>query len=199
MDATVCIGTYGDEKWIETAQRAIASVEALDLPYQHVHDLTLARSRNIALGRCRTEFVIFLDADDELSPDYIEAMETGTADLRCPAVSWRDRGSRMCAPFVPQVYKHKHACTGDCLPEGNFIVIGALVKTRIAKDVGGFKEFEWSEDWDLWVRCWQAGATIETIPQAIYIAHFDPNSRNRQGTQAWRDKVHMEIHAANFP
>ncbi len=197
MGVTVCIGTYGDESWIATAQRAIRSAET-QAPVIHRHSDTLANARNEALGEVETEWVVHLDADDELEPGYIEALNQGTADLRAPAVRYI-RGGGASMPRVPRVAGHRHACTAECLSEGNFICVGALAPTALLREVGGWREYPWSEDWDAWLRCWRAGATVESIPSAVYRAHVRRDSRNRAPDPAFKNKVHWDIHRANFP
>lgn len=196
MDVTVVVGTYGEEHWAELArERAVPSVTCEAI---HVHAETLARARNRGLEQVETEHVVFLDADDELGSGYFDAMDTGSADLRVPAVEYV-RGSRRHRPIMPRVAGHQHACSAECLPEGNWMVIGTLAKADLVREVGGFREFEWSEDWDLWLRCYLAGANIEAIPEAIYRAYVRRDSRNRAPGRDVRDRVHWEIHRANFP
>jgi GT2 family glycosyltransferase len=158
----------------------------------HVHGDTLAEARNAGLAQVDTEWVVFLDADDELAPGYMDAMATGFADLRAPSVRYV-KGSRTQDPYVPQVAGHTHACTGECLPEGNWLVIGAAARTDLLRSVGGFREWDCYEDWDLWLRCWLAGATVEAIPSAEYVAHVRPDSRNRFHPMSFRNRVHAQI------
>ena len=47
---------------------------------------TLAQARNEIIARTNTEFLILLDADDELEPGYVAAMARGSADIRVPRV-----------------------------------------------------------------------------------------------------------------
>ncbi len=199
LDATIAIGTFGGNEWVKLASgRAIPSAEAQGVPVIHRHGTSLAQARNEALALVESEWVVFLDADDELSPDYLNALSRGSADLRGPAVSYV-RNGRPRAPYVPTVAGHRHVCTAECLPEGNWLIIGTAAPTKMMREVGGFRDFPWSEDWDLWLRCWRAGASIEAIPQAVYIAHVHQQSRNRAPDRAFKDKVHWDIHRANFP
>lgn len=193
MEVTVVVGTFGDQFWCDLAEsRAIPSV--LDAPVVHVHGETLHDARNTGLDLVDTEFVCFLDADDELEPGYFDHMAYGAADLRAPAVRYVPTSRR---PYVPRVAGHIHDCTADCLAHGNWLVIGTVAPTAMVRDVGGFRDFTWSEDWDLWVRCWQAGATVEAIPAAIYRAHVRPDSRNRGPERAVKHAQHQAIARAN--
>lgn len=196
MDVTVVVATYGDQHWIELAQRAAASAQHQAHVIQ-VHGADLASARNGGLTEVRSEWVVFLDADDELEDGYIDALSTGTADLRAPAVRYV-RGSRAHAPYVPRVVGHKHDCSAECLPEGNWCVVGTAMRTELVRAVGGWRDFPVYEDWDLILRLHLAGATIEAIPHAIYRAHVRPDSRNRAPDMEFKNRIHREIVAANL-
>lgn len=197
---TIVIASYGDREWLDLAcDRATRSAMPQGAPVIYVHGLTLHGARNAGLAQVETEYVVFLDADDELEPGYIDALRAGIADLRAPAVRYVRPNGRAAAPYVPRVAGHHHACTGECLPDGNWLVVGAMASTRLVRGVGGFRDFSWSEDWDLWLRCWRAGATIEAIPTAVYRAHVRSDSRNRAPDRAARLAAHQAIHRANYP
>ena len=197
MDVTIAVATFGDEAWSELARRrAIPSAAQFGVPVVHVHADTLHDARNQAVDRVETEWVVHLDADDEPETDHPDALAAGTADLRAPSV--RYVADSFPDPYVPKVAGHRHDCTAECLPEGNWLVVGSLVRAQMVRDVGGWRDFTWSEDWDLWLRCWLAGATVEAIPDAIYRAYVRPNSRNRAPQHAERIVAHRAIYEANF-
>ena len=72
-------------------------------------------------------------------------------------------------------------CGPECLLDGNYIVVGAAVRTDLVRKVGGWWDEPIYEDWSLWLRCQQAGASFEYIPEAIYGFHKVVNSRNHVG------------------
>lgn len=197
MDVTVVVATYGDGSWCDLAdQRAIPSAEALDVPVIHCHGIDLADARNGGLSDVQTEWVCFLDADDELEYRYFERMAAGSADLRAPSVRYVNN-DREAIPRLPRVAGHGHQCTADCLDEGNWLVIGTVAPTALVQSVGGFRDLPMYEDWDLWVRCWKAGATLEAIPKAIYRAHVRQDSRNRAPDRDAKLAAHRAIAEAN--
>ena len=189
MDVSVGIGTYGDESWVRLARhRALPSSP---VKVFHRHRGTLQEARNACLDTLRTEWVIFLDADDELEPGYVDAMAQGSADIRAPAVRYVPGPD----PYVPRVVGHDHACSVDCLDDGNWIVIGACVRAQLIRDVGGWGPEDLYEDWALWRKLVKAGASVEAIPDAVYRAHVRPKSRNTP-TRSKRVKWTREIQAA---
>lgn len=197
MDVSVVVATFGDEAWSDLAhERAIPSARALGVPVIPTHCEDLRMARNLGIELARTEWVCFLDADDELEPGYFDTMATGTADLRAPAVRYV-RGRHTPLARVPTVAGHTHRCSAECLAFGNWLVIGTLAPTALLREVGGFGDWSIYEDWDLWVRCWQAGATVEAVPQAVYRAHVRSDSRNRGPARSVKHSAHQDIARAN--
>lgn len=198
MEVGIVVAVFGDlDRWRPLAKLAIASAEAQNpAQIEYVEGRTLHEARNQGLASLRTEWAVHLDADDELEAGYLEAMATSDADVRVPVVRYVRSGYPAPAK-MPRVAGHHHDCSVACLEEGNWIVVGAAVRTDLARRVGGWRDFDWSEDYDLWVRCWHAGATIEAVPAAVYRAHVRADSRNRAPSRAARLAAHRAIARAN--
>jgi hypothetical protein len=64
-------------------------------------------------------------------------------------------------------------------PDGNWLVIGCVARTDLLREVGGFRDFPVYEDWDLWLRCWLAGATFERSRRRL------PGARPARLPQPW--------------
>lgn len=197
---TVAVCTYGDQEWIDLAERAVASAHG-QAPTVHVHAGTLHDARNQALSQVNTTHIVYLDADDELEPGYIAAVAAGSADIRAPAVRYRREGAHHCnrEPYVPKVAGHAHDCVAECLQDGNWIIVGAWAPVELLRRVGGWRDWPMYEDWCLWQRCWLAGATVEAVPAAVYRATVRPASRNRAPAMSVKNEVHAQIVAANMP
>lgn len=190
MDVTVCVGTYGEEWWRELAQeRAIPSVPN-GTPTIHVHGESLAGARNEAASNAETEWLCFLDGDDQLSPDYFEHMARGTCDLRGPSCRYATRHP---SPRMPTVWK-----IGD-LYDLNYLVIGTLVRREMFFAAGGFGDEPVYEDYALWCRCAKLGATSEIIPGAVYLAWRRSNSRNRSHSMRFKNEWHYRIRNEVWP
>lgn len=195
MEVTVCVGTFGKPTWRRLArERAIPSAQA---PVIHCHADTLSEARNAALEQVETEWVCFLDADDELTPGYFQAMEKGTADVRAPMLRFMPRNKL----WQPRVFNHHHDCLAECITsgEGNWIPAGTVWRTDLVKEVGGWKGWPIYEDFDLAMRVLLKGATAELIPDAVYQAWVRPDSRNRAPAQQFKNRIHREIVASNLP
>lgn len=194
MDVSVVVGTHGADEWRQLAEtRALPSAHALTTPAReviHVHADTLQHARNSGALQAKGEWLAFLDADDELHRHYIARMAEGSADLRGPAVQYINPDGMVNRPLVIEPMD---------LTNGNYLVIGTLVRREMFMDVGGFRDWEFYEDWCLWQRCWQAGATIEQLPGAVYKAYMRWDSRNRAPSTRQKMAMHAAIRQANFP
>lgn len=175
---TVCITNWNYGRWLGAAIDSVTgqTVSARDwyvvddassdpeslviystIP-DRVHRVEVQRgavsSYNRGLELCKTEWIIYLDADDELALTYIEEMLDVAYRLNVPWVycdatrtdeDGRSIGVIRYRPFCPEQLKR-----------GNFIHSAAMIKADIIRSVGGWKEHR-LEDWDLWKRVAEAG------------------------------------------
>lgn len=182
MECSVVIATYGDESWealaVERAAPSTSDQGALEVLVGHDDEGDIASVRNWLAGKAKGDWLLFLDADDEIAPGYLAAMERAlmqerraddTPLLLTPAVSYVRKGKPATPKFWPE-------CS---LETGNWMVIGTLVERKFFKKVGGFRTFPHGlEDWNFWARCVRAGATPVRVPDAIYLAHWNPRSKH---------------------
>jgi hypothetical protein len=203
VDATVIVPVFGDvELWTKIAQPAIRSALDQGWPALVVAGTTLAGARNRGLDLAATEWVVMLDADDELEPGYRNAVELPSldADVIVPAVRYVTDMGAAAPPRIPRVSGHQHDCGADCLAYGNWIVIGAPVRRSLLEATAWgdravrFDRWPVYEDWPFWVDAHRRGARIARVPGAIYRAHVRPGSRNRGETdQAAKLETHRSI------
>lgn len=196
---SILISTYGDQKWKDLAEsRALPSTVkqgALEVLIKHDPHGTIASVRNELAANAKGSLLIHLDADDELTDGYVDAVR---------ASANRTSGHTLFAPMV-QYVNGRRAQAPKYWPEvpldvGNWLVIGTAVPRDLFLQVGGFPEaVHGFEDWAGFAKCWKAGAQIMKVPQAVYRAHVTPNSRNRRMSVAERLYWHQRIGFDVFP
>ena len=211
----VIIASFGPdvEFWTRLGSRAAASVAAQTRPPETIirrHWIletprypslqrypSLGTLRNLAAGvDTEADWYCFLDADDELEPQYVEAMLAGTGDVRFPNVRiLMDTPDEKIA--LPPAFMVQPKAS---LFDGNHIVVGAFIRSSLFWHIGGFGNWDACEDWDLWLRAQISGGIIEHVPGAIYRQHWREGSRNqmerrrysllcdeiRKGARAWQ-------------
>lgn len=205
MNISILICAYGAPEWADLAwSRAYPSTlsqGARESLVIYRKDATLAQVRNLGAQEAVGDWLLFLDADDELANGYVTALEqaqlrfaekTGSQHgaLLTPRVSYQQYGQpREPAKFWPE----------QDIRDGNWMVIGTALHRTIFMRAGGFREWPVYEDWCLFQRCYKVGALPIRVPEAIYVAHVSSYSRNRTLPQAERTRIHHEIRWANFP
>lgn len=136
------------------------------------HGVTLSEARNFGAQCCRTDWLIFLDADDALDPGYIEAMlAVEEGDIRRPATLgvYEDGSTDDESVMIPR----------KDIAVANYIVIGAMCRREQFLSAGGFPELPILEDWALWRRLIASGSTVVDVPDAVYRVGVNPQGRNQ--------------------
>lgn len=204
MDVTVIVGTFGDEHWAALArERALASVADHGVEVIHHHGkvrntygTSLAACRNEGAERATSEWLLFLDADDELRPGFFDAMDSAEGDLRTPAVEYVRPGR---GPARPMFWPEKD------IRDSNYLIVSTLIRREMFWQQSGFQPFDLYEDWALFSACIKQGATVERVPDAICRVYIDPHSKHRRGSsredklrnhEAVRRSVWPELYAA---
>lgn len=199
MTVTVCIPSIAPRGRMLT--RAIASVAAQTRPANGIaiaidHDRRgAAVVRNEAWQMASTEFVAFLDDDDELLPHHLEHLLAVQADTGADVVyPWhriigpdgRTKADLLGAQGQPFVASE--------LDNRNFIPVTILVRRSLLADVGGFprpNSPEWPhgdcEDWGCWRRLRDAGAVFVHTPEITWLWHHHGKNTSGRGDR-WPGK-----------
>jgi len=172
------VSTFGDiATWGHLAStRAIPSAlnQTTKPEVFYNHGETLHEARNLGAEQAQSEWLCFLDADDELDSGYIQAMTRATEHLE---------GDWLIQPSTRGVVDGVEDPFPVLIPpkpliDGNFLVIGTVIRRAQFLRIGGFHAWPLYEDWDLWLRAFLDGAAIRHAEDAIYRVHVNPQSRN---------------------
>jgi len=209
MNIGVAIGTYDDRNvWEVLAARAIESVgnqQGVDVQWEWVHHDTLAMARNAAaallISKHGCDFLVFLDADDELGPSFIEQMQRGIEKEQTisntagrgkdpqysifqPAVVEVLNGDDMSSPWIGSEPR------GGLLSQ-NYLHIGCVHSAHLFERIGGFSEWSVLEDWAYWLHATtRLGASVVQVPSAVYRVHVDDG---RTGRNSGKIEVHNRV------
>jgi glycosyltransferase involved in cell wall biosynthesis len=167
VDVTVLIPTIPGR--YELLNRAVRSVQAQTHPPARIllqldeHREGAAATRNKALDQVDTDWVAFLDDDDELHPDHLKlcarAALLNHADVVYPGYDCDDDPVNCFGlPF-----------NGELLRQRNFIPVTTLCRTQAVLDAGGFQPHpdehgDPCEDWGLWLAMLEHGARFLHLP-----------------------------------
>lgn len=201
IDVTVVVATCGSRQWQVMGDEAILSAHDTGAKTVRIHldQGTVSEARNAGLAEVTTEYVVFLDADDALEPDYFERVQP-TADILATQIKYRQH----IRPTMPRVWahdfdpmkRHEGCCTASCLVDGNWVHIGAIIRTEAIRSVGGFQEYPVYEDWALFLALQQAGYTFGVAMNSVYLAAVRSNTAHRNSSLPIleRNKIHERIY-----
>jgi glycosyltransferase involved in cell wall biosynthesis len=144
-----------------------------------------AGARNRALRESSGELVAFLDADDLWRPTFLEHVITRYDQGRelgarvgvvsCDAVVLGPDGDHS-STFLGLIGSPDRLTLGAMLVT-NPIHAGALVSRATLDEVGDFcEELFGTEDYDLWLRIFEAGYEIVVLPEPLYVYRVQPTS-----------------------
>ena len=138
----------------------------------------ISAASNSALAMARGDYVALLDHDDVLRPHALLEMAEAIAanpdlDLLYSDEDKIDEHGRRLEPYF------KPDWNPDLLLGQNYVCHLCVVRTALAREVGGFREgYEGSQDHDLVLRCTRGlpGARIGHVPRVLYHWRAIPGS-----------------------
>lgn len=191
-DVTVCIPTIPPrEHLLVRALRSVTAqshpVSALAIALDSNHD-GAAVTRQRALDMATTEWVAFLDDDDEFLGYHLEALlrhaEATNADY---VYSW----------FWIAVGEHRfdgvfppHHFTDPFNPQDPIqTTITVLVKRELAQEAGFYRPLggvhvkgqTWGEDYQFTLECLRLGANIQHLVERTWLWHHDSSNTSGRG------------------
>ena len=153
-----------------------------------------AAARNAGIKAARHEWLVFLDADDWIKPEYLDRMTAAlAADPSLDAVHCR------WARVAPDGTALTHAYqppAGDLFEEfaryPAFVVHACVVRRTVVESIGCFDTtLKTSPDWDLWQRIARTGAQFGAIPDELAYYRMRPNSASLNAVQLLTDSLRV--------
>ena len=156
-------------------------------PRVHLHfnekNMGLMKSLNVGIQISKGEYIARMDADDISFPDRLEKEVTfiktnGFDMISANRVDIDEDGN--------EISRNSHLKNDpeNHLPYTNFIVHpSVLIKTEVIRNLGGYREFYNSEDYDMWLRVLSAGYRIGILDD--YVIYY----RIRQTSMSLKNKL----------
>ncbi len=185
---TISISSYNQEEYlsdsIESALNQTVSCEIIVIDDGSTdHSLEIARkypvkvisqvnkglpsARNTGLMNCKTDWILFLDADDILLPDCVEKIfeKIKKSDSDVIGLSFKEFGIRN-----TEIRLMPRPSIND-FKSGNRIGYCSAIKKEVLLEIGGYSpKMLWGyEDFHLWFNLLSRGKIIETIPEILWL------------------------------
>ncbi|WP_158827639.1 glycosyltransferase family 2 protein [Mucilaginibacter lacusdianchii] len=151
----------------------------------HQENKGQAVARNVGLKAAKGRYILFLDSDNKIRPDYIIK---GIAALDAN----QDIGVIYGKPiFFGATTKPRFVTAAfdlNKLLAGNYIDLCAIVRKKAIDEIGGFDEHPevGHEDYDLWIRIVKAGWKMHFIDSELFYYRINNTSHSSEFQQQER-------------
>lgn len=165
-----------------------------------------AAARNVGVERAAGEYICLLDSDDLWLPDYFETMAAALEADPGAGLAYTDawklddvtrrvrRATTMHAQQPPERPPQEREALLLALLERNFVFTSATIRRRVLEEVGGFKTFTRSEDYELWLRIAASGARFVNSGKVLAVYRYRPRSRVRDQLAMVRGRIEIFEH-----
>jgi glycosyltransferase involved in cell wall biosynthesis len=202
-EVTVVIPVWG-ARYVDSLGRAIASVRAQDedvpiivadnasevevpeiegtVVVRSATRLSVGEARNLGLDPVESEYVVVLDADDELAPGALADLRAGIdanpdAAVYSMSLIEADTGARHRTPrrFVTGLARKPRLFAVATAIWSLYPIQGsAILRTAWVRDAGAYPDCNWGDDWVLAVsQAFRGRVAIDPRPAIIYHAHSE--------------------------
>lgn len=149
-------------------------------------------ARNAGIGLAKFDWLLFLDADDWISPVHLEAMTAALAsrpELDAVICSWArvypggERGPAERAAALDRLWQ-------EAVMRCPFAIHACVVRKQRVEAVGGFDEaLETCEEWRLWQKVARSGAQFGLVNELLAFYRMHPRTLSRKVRQVFRDSI----------
>jgi len=164
--------TDGGGEWLEACARRDPRLRVVRTPARG-----LVAALNTALQHARGGLLARMDADDVAHPDRLALQaarllaDPATDILGCRVrLLGRARGGnagmRAYVRWLNALLDHE-AIARDLLVESPLAHPSVMMRACALRGLGGYREFDGPEDYDLWLRAWRAGLRFAKLPQTL--------------------------------
>ncbi len=136
----------------------------------------LVGALNLGLAAARAPLVARMDADDIAAPQRLEKQVAYLSEHPEVGICATQVGC-FAADVLGEGYRHYEAWQNSLLEHGEILRElyvesplahpTVMMRTAIVRDLGGYRDRGWAEDYDLWLRAAQAGVGFGKVPQVL--------------------------------
>ncbi len=163
----------------------------------------VCEARNLGLERAAGQYIVFLDADDSLLPEFLAEMtacldaHTESALVYC---GWKNVGLTGAEPYVPPEYQGANKLP-SLLRETGWHIASAITRKDAIEQAGGFEpQFQTSEDFLLWLKI-ASHHPITRLPKVLanYHHHDGPRATDNQLKMAFNHWRAQRFFVQHYP
>lgn len=201
-DAIESVESQTSKDWelivVDDGSTEASTVEAIEkIEKEKVHKVIrqknsgLAGAKNTGIKHAKGKYIVCLDADDMLAPDYLKKttkkIEKSSQDVAFVSTWLQEFGVRK------NIWKSSEYNTEDILVN-NVVHAASLFKKSIWEEVGGFKKMDIGgyEDWDFWLSIIEKDYKWEVIKEPLFYYRIREGSM-LSGAKADHTEIYKDL------
>ncbi|MEO6219166.1 MAG: glycosyltransferase [Ginsengibacter sp.] len=156
----------------------------------------VSAARNTGIDHANFEWLLFLDADDWISPYYVERTinlidsDPGLDAVHCGWVRIAPDGTQLKERYAPEFSDLFPVLATTC----PFAVHACSIRKTIANKAGRFDPaVKNCQDWDFWQRVARTGAKFGAVREVLALYRMQANSLSSDRNQFYADAMRMLI------
>ena len=134
----------------------------------------IAATLNDGLARCAAPFVARMDADDVMEPERLAQQvgflrdRPGVDVVSCRVAFFGDVSENLAAyeRWMNSLMTHEEIVR-DVFVESPLAHPSVTMRNESLRRLGGWRDLDYPEDYDLWLRAWRAGWTFAKLPDTL--------------------------------
>jgi glycosyltransferase involved in cell wall biosynthesis len=144
----------------------------------------VVNAANLALNACQTDIVVRMDADDRCHPDRVKLQRQYLLDhpdvgvVSCKVKGFPEdqvgKGFLLYYQWLNSLLTHEDI-TREIFVESPLANPSTAFRKSLIHGIGGYKDFGWPEDYDLWLRVYLAGGRFAKVPEFLLEWREHPN------------------------
>lgn len=185
-----------DDGSTDGSAEALDAVAAVDARFRVLHPgrVGLIEALNRLWREARSPYLARFDADDAMHPERLEAQAAhldahpGTHIVSSlvrhfPRDEVRE-GNRAYERWLNSMTRHEEIVR-DLFVESPIAHPSATLRAEVLEALGGYRTgLAWTEDYDLWLRAWEAGFRFAKLPRVLHYWRDHPGRLTRTDPRA---------------
>lgn len=156
-------------------------------------------ARNTGLFAAEGEWILFLDSDDWIAPDFLEKMLAAAAEnpragaIYCSYNRVAPDGTRLPQDWQEDVAEDPFRSFARGCP---VVIHGIIVRRKLLVEVGGMDvDLVTCEDWDLWQKVARMGVRFVGVPETLAFYRLREGSLSTSTIQMLKDGLKVTARA----
>lgn len=165
----------------------------------------IGATRNVAASQAKTDYIVFMDADNEAKPEMVEKMARSMSYSSADCLTCYMEGFEENADTANRKVVYEYFPTGGCIDAGLFMNVfgdaNFIAKRSVFNQLDGFTTDRTAsfEDWEFLARLLLKGYSLDVIPETLFSYRHTEHGFSRTTSAYLNHRRVMDTYTAHLP